>query len=356
MDKEKIVIIGRSIYPIQSPRSFRATELAKELARQGHDVTLYGIKVKGFDYNELNVKYNLKVKSIGKLYFARFDRFRKVLKTFFEFPDIELAFKISRILKAEKNVDLLITIAIPFSIHWGTAFVKMKNRKDFPKVWIADCGDPYMGNKNRFRPFYFKYLERLFCRECDYITIPIDEAIKGYYKEFHNKIKIIPQGFNFSEVEIGPYKRNTIPTFVYAGVFYEKIRNPKLFLDYLSALEIDFKFYVFTKNKSYLEEYKNKLGDKLIISDYIPREELLKIMSRADFLVNFQNTSNLHSPSKLIDYALVNRPILTVNTVDIDQSNVNEFLNFNFNNRHIINNLEQFDITNVAKEFLNLIE
>ena len=40
MDKKKILIVTRAFYPTQSPRSFRATELAKELYRQGHDVTV----------------------------------------------------------------------------------------------------------------------------------------------------------------------------------------------------------------------------------------------------------------------------------------------------------------------------
>lgn len=34
----KILIISRSFYPMNSPRSFRTTELAKEFARQGHEV------------------------------------------------------------------------------------------------------------------------------------------------------------------------------------------------------------------------------------------------------------------------------------------------------------------------------
>ena len=38
MDKKKILIVGRTFFPEQSPRSFRTTELAIELAKQGHEV------------------------------------------------------------------------------------------------------------------------------------------------------------------------------------------------------------------------------------------------------------------------------------------------------------------------------
>ena len=38
MDNKRILIVGRTFFPEQSPRSFRTTELAKEFARQGHQV------------------------------------------------------------------------------------------------------------------------------------------------------------------------------------------------------------------------------------------------------------------------------------------------------------------------------
>jgi H2-forming N5,N10-methylenetetrahydromethanopterin dehydrogenase-like enzyme len=38
LKSKKNLIISRSFYPINSPRSFRSTELAKELARNGHDI------------------------------------------------------------------------------------------------------------------------------------------------------------------------------------------------------------------------------------------------------------------------------------------------------------------------------
>ena len=38
--KKKILIISKGFYPENSPRSFRATELAKEFAIQGYEVTV----------------------------------------------------------------------------------------------------------------------------------------------------------------------------------------------------------------------------------------------------------------------------------------------------------------------------
>src|SRR5690606_10094120 len=104
-------------------------------------------------------------------------------------------------LKKEKNsnYDILISIAAPHPIHWGVAKA-IKKYKNIAKCWIADCGDPFMLSHNLQykRPFYFKYYEKEFCRLADFITIPTAFAKDGYYKEFHDKLNVIPQGFNFN--------------------------------------------------------------------------------------------------------------------------------------------------------------
>ena len=40
MNHKKVLIVCCWFYPVNSPRAFRAAELAKELAFQGHDVTV----------------------------------------------------------------------------------------------------------------------------------------------------------------------------------------------------------------------------------------------------------------------------------------------------------------------------
>lgn len=368
MDKKRFIIISQTIFPAQLPRSFRATELAKELAKQGHEVNLYANLGK-YNYSKFELENNVKVRNIGKLWFSKtnsddsykinfFDRaLKKLFKKLFEFPDIELMFKIPSIVKKENSADCLVTIAIPFSLHWGAALAKAINPKKFPKIWIADCGDPYMGNKFRRPNFYFKYLEKWFCKKTDYITIPIEEAKEGYYKEFHDKIHVIPQGFNFDEVPIR-YKQsqNLVPTFAYSGIFYKEFRDPSLFLQYLTTIKIDFKFIVYTKSPQFFFPFVNKLKNKLEVYNYIPREKLLSVLTSMDFLVNFENYTNIQSPSKLIDYALTKKPILSINAYEIPKKVINEFLEGNYINQFIVNDLDRYNISNVAKQFALLAE
>lgn len=366
----KIVIIGYSIYPINAPRAHRSTELAKEFGKQGHDVTLYALTGK-YDYSQFEKAYNIKVKNLGKHWFSRFSSdniykkpdyictrvVRKLIGRYLEFPDIDLARLTYKTLKKEYNIDLLITVAIPFPIHWGAALFKsLYKNKMKNTTWIADCGDPFMGNPFHKHPFYFKYIERWFCRKTDYLSIPIEEAKDAYYPEFRHKLKVIPQGFNFDSIKIAETSvRNEVPTFIYAGVFYAGIRDPRPLLDYLIKKQHDFKFIVFTKTKDILNEYKDEINKRLFIHDYIPREQLIKEMSSADFLLNLENNTTLQSPSKLIDYRLSKRPILSINSSkELDIEKIEQFLSGDYSQATLIDNIERYNIKNVVNEFITL--
>lgn len=366
---KNIIIISRSTYPKPSPRSMRTHELAQELARKGHAVTLY-ILTDGYDYNSYEKMYNIKVNSLGKVYLPQLHyegnkaislmlrAFRKLLNKIFEFPDIELSFKTYKAIKKENSIDLLITIGHPYPIHWGAALFKTLNKKRMRKtIWVADCGDPYMGNPFSKKVFYFKYIEKWFCSKANFISIPTKQAIKGYYSEFHQKIKIIPQGFNFNDIKISESnKPNKVITFIYAGNFYKGLRDPRPLLDYLSSLDIEFKFIIYTRSHSILKGYENKLGGKLIVRNYIPRKQLILEMSRADFLLNLENPSSIQSPSKLIDYGLANKPILSVNTnQELNKNMINSFLNRDYKDALKIDNIQQYNIVNVANSFLSLL-
>lgn len=331
---------------------------------------LYAVLGK-YDYHEFEKETEINVRSLGKMRFAtlnsdghvRNNFFDRLLKRLFgkiaEFPDIELSWKAKSVVKELSNVDLLVTVAIPYPIHWGVAWAKKKHPKSFPKVWVSDCGDPYMGNTVRnSHPHYFQQIEDFWGEQTDYIAIPLEEAKKAYSEKVQNKLKIIPQGFDFSNVRIDRnFKGNAIPRFAYAGAIYPGYRDPSKFLQYLSEKEDwPFEFVVYTKGKSFFEKYKSILGNKLTIKNYVPRDQLLWELSQMDFLVNIKNNSSVQSPSKLIDYFLTTRPILDITTDYKESIIVEEFMNGDYTHQHHKVDISQYDIRNVGQQFLNLVE
>jgi len=355
---------------MNSPRSFRTTELVKEFARQGHDVTLFTFKDNDH-HPAFELEHGVEIRDLGKNSFPTFStdgrRFwnlagralNRGLNLLFEYPHIELTKLVKQRLKDESGYDLLISVAVPHTVHWGVAAAR-SNDHMIADVWAADCGDPYMGEEmDSFRKmFYFKYVEKWFCRKADYITVPIEEAKKAYYPEFREKIRVIPQGFDFSDANVdkNDYKPNPVPTFAYAGGLIPGGRDPGPFLEYLAGLEKQYKCIFYTQSTSMVEPYVKASGGKVEIRDYIPRKELLRELSGMDFLVNVENKTGKQLPSKLIDYSIAGRPILSVKSGKVEPDTVDQFLVGNYANRLQTGNLAPYRIENVCAKFLELCE
>jgi hypothetical protein len=367
--KRKILIVSASFYPQNSPRSFRTTELVKEFARQGHDVTLYTIKDKEI-HGKFEKDYGVTIKDLGQpkykeINFNSPNRFisiykrllRRALLWLFEYPDVGLMFQVKNALKKESGYDLLISIAVPHPVHWGTAKA-WNEKKPIAKTWVADSGDPYMGvSYDRYgKPFYFKFLEKSWGKKSTYMAITNINMKQNYYPEFNDKIVEITQGFNFEGIDRNENVQNDVPTFAFAGTFMKSVRNPTKFLQYLSSLKAPFKFVVYTKGPELLTPFKETLGDKLELRKFIPRTELLGELKKMDFLVNIGYDPVLQSPSKLIDYYMTGRPILSLEGDKLDEKLIDQFLQGDYSGKFEVENFEQYDIKNVAQKFLNLIK
>ena len=133
-------------------------------------------------------------------------------------------------------------------------------------------------------------------------------------------------------------------------------------MDYLCTIETDFKFILYINDTPYyrsafhLNEYKEKLGDKLEIHHFIPRAELLYELSKMDFVVNIRNRSGVQQPSKLIDYALSGRPILEITSDFNEKKAFVEFISGNFQHQTTIPDIESYNVKNVVKAMINLIK
>jgi len=356
---------------MQTPRAHRTTELMKEFARQGHEVTVYAVLGK-HDYSKFLNQFpsitlnNISLKWMyhpynsdgdGKRYFID-KALGKLLGKRYLFPNFEFYHRVQGILKKDYEYDTIISIADPHQIHWGVACYRKLNPNQFPKTWIADCGDPFMNNDTtNIYPQKFAKYEHLFCQQADFITVPEPEAANGYYEEYRSKIKIIPQGFDFDENREKIEPNNSIPTFGYAGTFYEDIRNPRKFMELLCTIDKPFKFIVYSNHTVLINDFKEKLGEKLEIRKGIPRDKLLRELEKMDFLVNLANVNRPNQiPSKLIDYAITGRPILNVIPSNPDKDKLFEFIYANFFSALRINDIKKYKISNVCDNFIALIQ
>ena len=223
---------------------------------------------------------------------------------------------------------------------------------------MADCGDPFMLSQNRVynKPFYFKFFEKRFCKNADTIAVPIEGAIESYYPEFRDKMKVIPQGFRFDELNNGTEKiKNKVPTFAYAGTLVPKRRDPGPLIEYLLSKGVPFQFHVYTDNAGMIKPYSDKFPDKVIFHGFKDRNNLLHDLKKVDFVLNYENVGNSQLPSKLIDYAIIGKPILSIHFKNFDKRVVDEFIDGEYCNQKQIDNIEQYRIDNVANQFVDLL-
>ncbi len=152
----------------------------------------------------------------------------RVMLSLFEYPFVELMFRVRKALQTESGFDLLISIAVPYPVHWGVLMARNKKHAIAP-VWVADCGDPYTGFEKSifYKAFYLKMLSAAVYKKCDFITVPFNGAINAYPQKFHSKIRIIPQGFNLAEIEVfkGEILSYGSPTFGLCGCIYSRTKR-----------------------------------------------------------------------------------------------------------------------------------
>ncbi len=360
----KIVIIGFWTFPKKTPRAFRTWNLAKGFAEKGHDVTLYAytggknydIETKGlFKVKNLGDNLSWGSSSITEKSYSIFKRLLIKLAGGMQiYPYKKCYPHIKNALQQEGEIDMLVSVAYPHTVHW--AVEKYIDRKKVG-TWIADCGDPFMGNPFHKERAYLEKVERAWCDKVDAIAIPIKEGIPAYYPEYKEKIKIIPQGFEVDNVDIAEYTKNEIPTFCFAGTVYPGQRDPRKFLEYIYKENVKIRFVIYSKCEVF-EEFQKLMPDKIEIREFVEREVLIKEMSKMDFLINIKNLNGVQAPSKLIDYALSKRPILDISThfTDEENNNFNMFLKGDYSNKLEDIDISQYSINTVCDAFINIVK
>lgn len=363
----KILVVSFYFYPENNPRAFRATALVKKLMALGYEVTLVIPESKAVlvrndvDYNKLKIvafrePFLLKQTGwqsiINKVIFKIFG---SLLEKFY-FPLRLLKNSIYKAVFPLSGFDLLISIAHPHSVHWGVSKAKRENGR-LAKKWIGDSGDPFIGNPFNRRLRSLESLEIDFLQRCDAIAIPFIGAIDAYPAQFHSKIKIIPQGFDISSDMklLKKYQVNSIPHFAYCGTFYQGYRDPSAFLDALCELQDDYRFEIFTSNVRMIQSYEKKSKGRIVIMQPIPRHKLLARLSQMDFLVNIENVGSVQLPSKLIDYAISGRPILSMDSHTVEVERILKFMKKDYSDALTIGDLGRYDVNQVVQGFLSIV-
>ncbi len=343
--KLKIVLISYVFFPHTTPRAFRVFELAKYFLSKGHEVTVYTAD-NGCNYGEFKSRHGMNVvkikpgflfnkkcpyplylinqntdesKNVVKKKNSKIRKVKRIIKDVYKLDIVKKLYEMlylggdsfefsimlfKELVKDKNNYDLMISVGLPVCSHIGSA-LSLTFSKDLANVSVADYGDPFSYNMSIKKPGWFHpFIERNFLKKFNFVSVPIKEAIPAYDKlNIEEKIRIIPQGLNIKNVKLSDVLNSSDkPEFAYAGGFMLKYRNPSVLLDYLSKLDMDFRFTIYTslkqlEIKDLLFRYKKFLGEKLIIKDLLPRDKCIYELSKFDFLLKLNNQTAYQSPS-----------------------------------------------------------
>lgn len=365
----KIHILTAHFYPQLHPRAFRASELAIELAKRGHQVIVTNLTtVEGADYAEYTKSTGVEVRNLGlyKIKRNELDRVsnswlhhtvRFIIDYFFAGNLFRQSNRIASRIVIDEGTDAVVALSTPFMDILAISKDVSRHGKRF--VTIADSGDPFYYSKQSRKAPWFRMLEKTAYQAYDYLTIPTENAIPLYSPLIDKeKIKIVPQGFRMENLNLYHGEFGSPVRMAYAGVFYWDIRNPEFLFAYLERSQIEYEFFLFIRNRDTLvDELLSKYPSvkSRVVIKTLPHDELLFELSRMHFLINIENVSNTQMPSKLIDYGMTGRPIFSCNSANFSAEKFNQFLKGNYCGAYEID-IQKYNIVNVTNQFECLIK
>ena len=217
---------------------------------------------------------------------------------------------------ANNTFENVIIGCTPFSLLLLSKWIKT----NYPSLpLIADMSDPFsfnMGNKGRririardIESKAFSYFDKI---------IVLNEKIQKRYQQLYlklaEKFQVVEQGVD--EVFINKIKAfsssNIIAdgfTFLYAGGFYKKGRNPNNLYKAFELSELDCKLKIYGNIR---KSNRPKTSNKIEYHKAVDKMQLAKITAKANALILFDNNYGYQVPGKTIETLASGKPVLFI--------------------------------------------
>ena len=228
------------------------------------------------------------------------------------------AYKALRNIHLIKPIDVVFTVNSPFSAHLAGELFKKK----FTEIrWIAYTVDPYyVGFKNKKYVFARKSQnaleserKTLSLADMNLISEEIYENSRILYENYIDKVDVLPYLIEYNNLKSDHRFDSNKINLVYAGRFYQDIRNPEYLLrTFLLLQNTDIILHLYTTSdcERLINDYVNQSEGRIIRHELVDAFEIKKIYASADFLINVGNSILEFKPSKTFDYISTGKPII----------------------------------------------
>jgi len=203
----------------------------------------------------------------------------------------------------------------PYSLIKLSKIIKEIN----PNIFIiGDMLDPFSFNmkyKSKINIKMACVMERKYFPFYDSIIVlneMISDRYQYLYPEFIEKFQVIEYGVDedfINKIKSYPENLSNSFTFLYAGSFYKKGRNPNNIYEAFSKMQKKCKLYIYGNYKMVLHPPKNS---SISYNHSVNRDELAKITASANALVIVDNEYGYQVPGKTIETLATGKPILFI--------------------------------------------
>lgn len=282
-------------------------------------------KSKNYNYPPLRKFFNLLV-----LFTRAFGR----IQTLLFLPDNNRWFHKDALRKIEelndeKPIDCLLTVNSPFTTHSAGRAFKQRHEK---VKWITFTFDPLIYTSKVKRSFIFpKIKERWDLRQemrvykeanYNYVTEDIYNNCNHLFNSSLQKTFSLPFMIERRDGEEINYFNNNKINLIFAGRFYNDIRNPEYLLK--SFISIDNRnmllhLFITSDCEDLINRYVKMANGKIIIHAPVSVDRIQKILKEADVLINVGNSIAAFKPSKIFEYISTGKPI-----VNFYQNNISD--------------------------------
>jgi len=263
-------------------------------------------------------------------------RIKQFLLLFLRVPDEIIFWLPFAVLKGiqvvkEEQISVIISTSPPVTSHICASliarFTKIPHIVDFRDLWTLN----HTYDQRHYPPFFRKYdkwWENLVLNRASEIVTASPAFTKLLQKHLSGKItiKTITNGFDYTDVDLNRIFRSASGkkmNILYAGSIYSDF-NPEFFLEALSewiqdkqidphTVAVDFYGNCGFDYSEWLKQLK--LDTLVSFHGFIPRDQLLKRMETADYLLlllGFKDEYKSVIPAKLFDYLATGIRILAI--------------------------------------------
>jgi len=314
--QEKYLILITSDFKLSSAQGVRYASLYSNKSAVGNDVNLV--------YSSSSDKLDgWETYTVGQIKFPfLYNSFNRIMRRII-YPDVYI-FRLEQYKRKLKGIffrntfENVIIGCTPFSLLLLGKWIKT----NYPSSQlIADMSDPFsfnMGNKGRPRRVRIaRYIETKSFTYFDKIIVLNETIQKRYqqlYPELAEKFQVVEQGVDedfINRVNESTCSNKNIAqfTFLYAGGFYKKGRNPVNLYNAFELSELDCKLEIYGNIRK-INRPKN--SNKIKFHKAVDKMKLADITAKANALILFDNDYGYQVPGKTIETLALGKPVLFI--------------------------------------------